>query len=61
MKLKWTVVFEIEVGDLKHYNADTLQEAAQNQKQVIEEGLMSLDDCIAFGNILSYDIEPVEE
>jgi len=44
VKLRITAVVECEVEDLAHYEAATLEEAARNQQQWIDEGACTIGD-----------------
>ena len=60
MKLHVTVTAEIPVTDLSHYEADSIQEAASNQLEWLNEGSIGIGELID-GCVTSVSIVGVEE
>jgi len=60
MKLIVTLAIEVEVEKLEHWNASTIEEAAENQKKEIfmdeAESILSL---LEVGEISSFDVKGV--
>ena len=61
MKLRAVITAEWEVDDLEHYQATTLQEAAERQQKAYEEGEIGALDFLSWGEFVKVKIEPVEE
>jgi hypothetical protein len=59
-KLKITIVSEIDVDDLEQYEAETLEQAAENATKYIKEGYNSIVDYIDF-DAANFNIEAVKE
>jgi len=59
-KLKITIVSEIDVDALEQYEAETLEQAAENATKYIKEGYNSIIDYIDF-DAATFNIEAVKE
>jgi len=59
-KLKITIVSEIDVDALEQYEAETLEQAAENATKYIKEGYNSIIDYIDF-DAATFNIEVVKE
>ena len=55
MKLVMTLRVEWEVDDLEQYKATTIQEAAENQKKWLEDGVAWLGDFVEDMEIVSLE------
>ena len=58
-KLRVTIVSEIDVDDLTQYEAETLEQAAENAQTYIREGFNSAIDYIDFDNMQVF-IDPIK-
>lgn len=61
MKLKYTFVFELEVDHLADYEATTLEEAAKNEQQWINEGSTDVYDLIGGANYVQATVEAIHD
>ena len=59
MKLRITVVVEQDVDSLVDYEATTLEEAATNQQEWLDNGSSSLWELIDFADEVTIKVEPV--
>jgi hypothetical protein len=59
-KLKVTLTFEVEVSDLSHFGAATIEEAAANQKKWLEDGTHGVGDLLSYGDYISVEVAPVD-
>lgn len=59
MKLRFTMVAEIEIKDLKYYEATSLEEAVANQAKWIDDGAVDPYDLV--GEVCKITVEGVQE
>jgi hypothetical protein len=59
-KLRLTVVSEWVVDNLKHYNAENLQQAADVTNRQLNEGDASFEDAMGWEAITSFKVEVVK-
>ena len=60
-KLKMTIVTEWEVDDLTHYDAKTIEEAAENQQAWIDSGDHMVEDVLGYCKDMTVKIEVVKD
>jgi len=60
-KLRLTVVTEWEVEDLEHYEAKTMQEAADLTRKQLDQGDVGFDEAVNWGDITSFKVEVVKK
>jgi hypothetical protein len=58
MKLKITITDEVEIDDLRNYEATTLEEAAKNQQLWADSGEMDLTEMVNWDRA-KITVEPV--
>lgn len=59
MKIRVTVTGTITVFDLHHYDASTLEEAANNQAEWLRDGSAGIDDILGCSDDLAFSVDPV--
>lgn len=60
-RIRVIFTYELEINDLAHYNASTLEEAAETQKQMIEDGTNDIFVIMDIAEEASVEVEPVVE